>query len=308
MYGLRLKHIRNVVAVAECGSLRAAARSLEIAQPVLTRSIQDAERILGASLFERTSKGVSLTHAGSVFVQRAAVIQQELSRAQDEVAQISGVERGHIHVGLSTVAHLTLLPKVLPAFRKRFPLVEITITEGLLPRLRGSLEDSSLDFYVGPLLETRLGADLLSEHLFDNERLVFCRPGHPLAGATSLEQLRGAEWISTSVTNNSQAELTPVFERHGISAPNIVLHASSALTMVLGAAHSDLLAMLPRQWLEFPSMEKLLVPIHIQERLEAPSIHVVRRGRLPLTPAAQTFYDLICRAGLNVGLAGKGDT
>ena len=74
---MKLTHLRDVVAVAERGSLRAAARHLGIAQPAITRSIREIERELGVVLFERRARGVVLTPMGEVFMRRALVMQNE---------------------------------------------------------------------------------------------------------------------------------------------------------------------------------------------------------------------------------------
>ena len=68
---MKLNQLRDIVAVAERGSLRAAARHLAVAQPALTRSVRDLERELGAPLFERRARGMSLTAMGVAFVRRA---------------------------------------------------------------------------------------------------------------------------------------------------------------------------------------------------------------------------------------------
>ena len=300
MHGFRFSQIRDVVAVARRGSLRAAARDLGIAQPAITRSIREVERLLGSSLFERTSKGVSPTPAGEAFVRRAMAIENELLRAREEVAQLAGAETGSVALGMSTVPHLALLPRALPAFRARYPDVQVKLVEGLLARMERQLEDGELDFYVGPLFEERLSSTLVAELLFTNERYIFARRDHPLGGARSLQDLQHASWISTSVTHESGAELRPLFEAHGLPSPHIAMHAQSGLSLVLATAHSDLLTMLPRQWTEFPGIDQLITRVPIQEVLAAPSIYTVRRRRLSLTPVAQYFLDMLCRAAVGM--------
>jgi LysR family transcriptional regulator of abg operon len=71
---LKLHHFRDAVAIAEHGSMRAAARHLGIAQPTLTHGLSDLERELGAPLFERRSRGMMLTPLGEAFVRRATAI------------------------------------------------------------------------------------------------------------------------------------------------------------------------------------------------------------------------------------------
>jgi LysR family transcriptional regulator, regulator of abg operon len=292
---MKLNHLRHVVMVAEKGGLRAAARQLGVAQPVITRSIGEVERTLGAPLFERSTRGVVLTAVGERFLVRAGAILAELERAQQETTQMLGEGVGSVRIVLSTVPHLALLPQALAPFRKKFPNVTLSVREGLFSRVHQEVEGGTLDFYVGPLSETKLPASLSSDLLFENRRVILCRKDHPLSGATSLKQLNAAGWISTTVTENLEAELTPVFKSHGLPAPQIKFHAQSSLTMTLAVAHSDLLVMVPHQWLDFPTTKALLQQIPVREPLDAPAIFAVRRRRLPLTPAAQYLYDLFCR-------------
>lgn len=295
---MKLSQLRDVIAVAERGSLRAAARHLGLAQPAITRSIQEIERELGVALFERQAKGMVLTPMGELFVRRANAVQGELRRARDEIDQLRGQTTGRISVGLSTVSHIALLPRALDMFRARYPEVFLDFAEGLFPTMEAALKDGNLDFYVGPLPETQLPKDFAVEKLFDNERVILARQGHPLARAQSLRELVDAGWITTSITVQHNAELAPLFERHGLPEPKIRMRAHSALTMIVAAANSDLLTMLPKQWCEFPWTTALLQVIEVKEALPAPAMHIVRRARLPLTPAAEYLCDLMRRAAL----------
>jgi DNA-binding transcriptional LysR family regulator len=127
---VKLNHLRDIVTIAGCGSVHAAARQLKVTQPALTRSIRELERELGAPLFERHSKGVSLTDMGVRFIERAKAVLSELGHARDEIRQIQGGLHGRISVCLGLLPHLTLLPRALKAFRARYPDVRLDITEG----------------------------------------------------------------------------------------------------------------------------------------------------------------------------------
>lgn len=118
---MKLSHIRDVLAVADCGSLRAASRQSGIAQPAITRSIHEIEQELGAQLFERHPKGVRLTPIGEAFRRRAVTIQSEMRRAKEEVAQLKGEGGGQVSIAVSVAASISLLPPAVAAFRKRQP-------------------------------------------------------------------------------------------------------------------------------------------------------------------------------------------
>ena len=108
---MKLSQLRDVLAVAETGSLRAAGRHLGIAQPAITRSIREIEQELGATLFERHAKGVRLTEIGHAFLARAQAIQAELLRAKDEVDQLRGRMSGKVSIALSTASIMSCCPK-----------------------------------------------------------------------------------------------------------------------------------------------------------------------------------------------------
>ena len=101
---MKLNQFRDVVAIAERGSLRAAARHLQLAQPALTRSVQELERELGAPLFERRARGMILTPIGQAFVRRASAVLTEVRRARDEAEQLHGGTSGKVVAGLSLAA------------------------------------------------------------------------------------------------------------------------------------------------------------------------------------------------------------
>lgn len=292
---MKFNQLRDVVAIAERGSLRAAARHLALAQPALTRSVHELERELGVPLFERRARGMILTPMGEAFVRRASAVLSEVRRARDEVEQLHGGTRGRVVAGLSLAAHIALLPPALKPFRARYPQVQLHLIEGLYPALEPGLKEGSVDFYVGPQHEQQPSSELIQEHLFDNTRIVLARRGHPLSAARSLKDLTSAEWATTSVTFKAEEELRELFEQHGLPAPRLALHSQSALTLMVAIANSDLLTMVPVQWTQFTAVSQLLAPIPVKEIFRAPSIVTVRRAGLPLTPAADFLLSLMRR-------------
>ena len=287
-----------MVAVAERGSLRSASRHLKLAQSAITRSIRELEHEFGAALFERRATGVILTPVGEAFVRRAKAIQSDLQRAREEVEQMKGAAGGAVSVGLSTAAHIALLPRVLDPFRRRYPEVRLKVIEGLFPSLEADLRDGVLDFYVGPLAGVTHPVELQAEPLFDNRLIVVCREGHALGGATSLGDLIGAHWICSSIAFDTDAVFHPVFDAHRLARPKIAAQTETALSTLVLVASSDLLALIPQQWQEVLAATKILQKVPIREVLEAAPICAVRRVRLPLTPAAEHLCDLFKRAAL----------
>ena len=293
---MKLHHFREVISISEQGSIRAAARSLQVTQPSLTRSLADLEREIGAPLFERRARGVVATPLGEAFVVRAESILQEVRRARDEMGQLCGSSIGTVTAGLSIAAHLALLPKVLSPFQKRYPDTKLHIMEGFYPTLGLGLRSGAVDFYVGVDPGGRLPSELSREVVSPNARTVLCRAGHPLAASTSLAQLCSAQWATTSITQTAEDEIGKIFGLHGLPEPKLALRTQSALTLMTCLPHSDLLAMVPVQWEEFALTRGVLTTIPVVEELAAMPLVVIKRADLPLTPAATHLLDLLRRA------------
>ena len=295
---MKLSQLREVVAIGERGSIRAAAKTLAIGQPALTRSLAELERELGASLFERRSRGVLATPVGQTFLRRAATIIQEMRRAREEVDQFGGATTGIVTVGLSIATHLALLPPAIRPFIRRFPDAKLHIIEGFYPTLERGLRDGTVDFYLGVDAGQRVAPELTREVISENRRTVLCRTGHPLQSATELAALAGVGWATNSITLADEDELGAIFGHHGLSPPRVALRSQSALTLMTCLINSELMAMVPVQWIESALVRGLLTTVPVQEELAAPPVVLIKRADLVLTPAARFFLDLLLRTEL----------
>lgn len=300
---MKLSHLRDILAVSEHGSLRAAGRHLGVAQPSITRSVREIEHELGVPLFERHAKGVRLTHMGEVFIRRAAAVDSELRRAREEIDQLKGRATGQVAIALSTASSIALMPRIVSTFRKRYPDALLKISESFFHAAESEILDGRIDFYVGPLDPAAAASRFAVEKLYDNRRLVVGRRGHPLGGTTSLGELKDAEWVSPTLSTRSSEEamtysdvdLDAIFARVGLPPPKVVIHARSALIVMLAITGSDLLTVLPHQWLDFPATADRIAAFSSLPPLPAPAICIARRLDAPLTPMAEYLYDLIGR-------------
>ncbi|MGR6808278.1 LysR substrate-binding domain-containing protein (plasmid) [Sphaerotilus natans] len=293
---MKLAQLRDLIAIVDHGSLRAAARHLGMAQPLLTRSVRALEQELGAPLFERGPRGMTLTLAGQAFHRRVHQIVRDLERARDELRQAHGDGGGTVVAALSIMPHVGMLPLALPAFRRRHPGVRLQLIEGLFPALEGALREGRIDFYLGASPQKPPGPGLTVRTLFQNQRAVVARRGHPYRHARSLAELAALDWATPSIDYRAEDDLAALFSRHGLPPPRIQLQAGSALSLMVALAGSDLLAMLPRQWRDYSPVGEALQVIEVAEDLPAPDIVLVRRTDLPLTPAAEHLVDLMLRA------------
>ena len=295
---MKLHHLRDFLAIVDKESISAAARYLGIAQPSLSRSIRELEKELGVPLFERHTRGAALTPMGAVFSRRARLAVRELEKGRDEINQIKGEVHGNVAVGISGVSNLTLLGAALMPFQKRYPLVNLKLVEGVYPLFESRLKEGALDVYVGPAPDTGVPPELKVERLFKPPRAVLARKGHPLAGATSLQQLLDADWLTTSITDRAETEFGAIFEEHGLPPPRLSISVSSAMTLMTAIMNSDALTISSSTWVELAPFAGAVTEIKVQETLSAPTIALICRAGVPPTPAAEYFCDMIRRAAV----------
>src|ERR1700688_3404969 len=132
---MELRHLRYFVAVGEEQHYGRAARRLRVAQPALSRQIQDLEDELGFKLFDRLPRGVKLSAAGKLFLEDARRILQQVSEAAARAARVARGQSGTLRVGFTENASWRgVVPESLRRFRERQPDAELQPTRP--PRAR----------------------------------------------------------------------------------------------------------------------------------------------------------------------------
>lgn len=292
---MKMHHLRDLLAIADKGSINAAAKHLGIAQPALSRSVRELEHEIGVPLLERQATGTVLTPMGVLFARRATSAVNELRRAREEIQQLQGAVHGTVVACISSVSHIAFLSEALKPFYLAYPNVKLRIIEGVYPTVEARLKSGAIDFYIGAAPEGGPAPDLQQVKLFDNTRVVLARRGHPLAGARSLSELIDTDWVTTSITDHAEAEFSNVFIGFGLPVPRLALISETALTWITAVANTDMLIMQPVQWVDSSVFNGLIAPIHVQETIAAPAIVLIRRSSIPPTPAAEYLCDMLRR-------------
>src|SRR5438128_8201514 len=131
--------MRLLVEIERLGTLSAAARQIGIGQPSASQHLRLLEAAAGQRLVERDGRGSRLTEAGKILAARASQALTSLGAAEEELADLAGLQTGTIHLGASTAPGVYLLPDTLGCFRRDFPGVsieiEIAASDEILKRL-----------------------------------------------------------------------------------------------------------------------------------------------------------------------------
>jgi len=171
--------LRAFVAVADELHFGRAARRLHISQPPLSMQIRRLEGELGARLFERDRRGVSLTAPGEALLGRARHLLAEAERARAEVERVARGEGGILSVAYTAAATHRLLPRVVPRLRARLPGVRLELRELRSAEQAEAIRDGRIEL---GLVCAPVDALDLALHPLVHERLAVALPArHPLA-------------------------------------------------------------------------------------------------------------------------------
>jgi DNA-binding transcriptional LysR family regulator len=167
---VEIRQLTALVAVADAGSVTAAARLLHVVQPAVTRQVRTLEEELGVPLFTRTRQGMTLTAEGELLVERARRALAELERARLEISPDQTAVAGLVRVGLLDSVTAVLAEPLAAAVAARYPGIELHVLTAYSGHLRQWLERGDLDLSllydlaadpalaVMPLLRERLWA------------------------------------------------------------------------------------------------------------------------------------------------------
>ncbi|MHC8381879.1 LysR family transcriptional regulator [Pseudomonas sp. LB3P14] len=238
--------------VLESGSFVRAANSMGLTQPAITKAIYDLESFFGASLFERSNRGVTPTEFGVMLGRRVKSLIAETRYMTEEVNAFRTGEAGHVIVGTLISASAKLLPRTIVKLRKATPGVLITVREGTTAQMFPSLATGDLDIVVGRLPEQELplthAFPLKHEVLFDESFCAVVGKGHVLAErkALSIGELMGEEWIFPLQESPSYNAVEKFFRDTGLGLPPHHINSLSLLTNIGLLLETDMIALMPR--------------------------------------------------------------
>ncbi|MBD5148164.1 MAG: LysR family transcriptional regulator, partial [Oscillibacter sp.] len=151
------RELLYVTTIAQEGSLTKAAQKLFITQPALSHSLTGIERALGQPLFRRESRGLIPTYAGERYCETAREILRMYGDLEQELAEIQGLRRGRVLIGMTRFLSTELMPRVFPQYQRQYPGIEVQLWEESSNRLLEMLSTRQLDFGVMNLTEEELG-------------------------------------------------------------------------------------------------------------------------------------------------------
>ncbi len=299
--GLKLSHMRVIVALHDHGQISAAAQVLNVSQPAASRMIADMETILGVPLCNRLPRGVELTPYGLALARRARAVLLELREVNREISDLRTGKGGAVFLGAVTAPAIELAVPAIRKVRQDFPRIEISVqveTSGVLAR---ELLASRHDFIIARI------PDDLNPRLFEarvigiEKACLIVRRGHPLADGRTVEteQLSGYDWVFQPGGSLLRRTIERIFMGYNAPLPDRILNTTSLLLTLVMVAQSDAIAPVALDVAKFinardglaGAIEILPIPFEIEVQ---PYSLIMARNRA-LSPASKILYDHILR-------------
>lgn len=294
---MKLTSLRALVTSVEEGSLRSAARRLNISQPALTKMIRELERELSTTLLVRSTTGVVATAQGKVLYERALAAGRELSNAVEQIRQLEGQMTGSLSIAAVPLAVMTLMPEALRTFGAEFPQIRLRISEELYIQQLTRVRTGEVDFAVGPVPENLPSGEFVVEHLMPIGMVIVVRKGNPLARAKKLADLQHAPWVYTgSAAGSATGYAKTYYEKHGLKPPPAGAVVNSTLGLLAIITSGDCVGLMPYQIAIHPFASRYLDIVPVAEGPLMLKLGALARSESALKPSVRHFFAHLHRA------------
>src|SRR4030088_1900883 len=183
---MELRHLRYFLAVGEALNFTRAAARLRVAQPALSRQVQDLEEEIGVDLLRRSPRGVTLTAEGKLFLEEVRELLKRADESVEKVRSLARGEYGELHIGYAPSPPVGILPPALAAFQKSVPRIKVVLHDLSTGELIAGLRNTTLEIAitVPPLGDQT--ADIEFEVLRTYPLCLAMAAAHPFARLKSI--------------------------------------------------------------------------------------------------------------------------
>lgn len=289
-----LRHLRAIIAIADAKTLLGAARSLNLTQPTVSKTLKEAEQVAGQDLFSRTNRGVVATSFGDALLHHARLVVAQLQHAYEELSDLSDGTGGRVVVGSLITAAARLLPDAIGRLHGERPHLSITLVEGTNDVLMPQLRSGEIDCVVGRLPEYREREGLAQEVLYYDRACIIVRADHKLARKQTLTLLdlsaqTGLNWILPRPETTLRRQIDKDFHDAGIEAPVAMIDSVSLFANRQLLLNGDYISVWPYEIARNDQLRGKLAVLPIDLPSTSGPIGITTRRSGRLSPAADAL-------------------
>jgi LysR family transcriptional regulator, low CO2-responsive transcriptional regulator len=288
------RQLRLFLALADHGSITAAARACHVTQPTVSIQLRELSETVGLPLYEQIGKRLYLTDAGQRLAETARAMVQEWEAFQQQMDALRGLTRGRLRVAVVSTAKY-FVPRILGSFCSAHPDIDIALEilnrDGVVQRLRENRDD----LYIMSMPP----ADLeLEQHAFLANPLVVIAPrGHPLAGQPGIQlaQLAGERFILRERGSGTRLGCDAHFARVGFK-PQVRLELGSNEAIKQAVAGGMGLSIMSRHAMATHPADELLDILDVESFPVISNWWTLYPKGKRLSPVARVFLEHLERA------------
>lgn len=291
MSRLRLRQLRLLMALDECGSIHKAAEQVAISQPGATRALNEIESTLGAPLFRRSARGLEANDLGRCVVRYARLIQTDVAHLREEMIGIQQGFGGHLAVG-GTMGAIAAIVEAVVKVRAEQPSLSLQVIEDTSEGLLRLLDQGRIDVALCRSNFGRRPGDYHCHGHFPEPLWVVANLAHPLVKveAPDFIALARQAWIVYPVSMPRMLEQE--FVAAGLSQPVQSIEISSTYAILAMLERDDgVLALLPERIAREQVARGHVARVNYLFKTRNPAFELLWRRDRELSPAARRFIE-----------------
>ena len=291
---MELRHLRYFLAVGNALNFTKAAAQLRVAQPALSRQVQDLEDEIGVDLMKRGPRGVTLTAEGKLFLEEVRDLLKRADESVEKVRALARGEYGELHVGYAPVPTVEILPPALAVFQKAVPRVKVLLHDLSSDELITGLRNATLELAitVEPVGEQTAGIEF--ESLRTYPLCVALTAAHPFARLKSIPLEKMATEPLVGFGRKDYPEYFRFLERllapiH--AKPRIAVECDSASSLITEVEAGRGIALTSPNFKLVAGKRLLYRPL--TGTTEVGSVGIARATKGDVTPAGEKFCEIL---------------
>ncbi len=286
---LSSRDLRAVVALVDERNFTRAAERIHLSQSAFSALIQSVEEALGARLFDRTTRNVTLTPEGRLFEASARRVLGDFDGMVEDFRHHAQHRRGRVVIAALPSLAAGWLPGVLAEFRARYPGIDLSLLDTLSEQCLALVRSGQVDFALASAGDK--DADLATESLCEDKFYLVCRKDHPLARkrGIGLSDLAAYPFVHLSRNSSVRQHLEAAFHPMLMQTVLEVEHLATVAGMVVAGLGMTVVPTLTL----FQFERSDLVRRQLELKGLTRRILLVRRKSGVLSVASRSLYDLM---------------
>jgi len=297
LHGVKLRHLRIVLAVHESDNITQAASRLHVSPAAVSKALAEAEEVFGEPLFERGRGWVRLTPLGEAVLACARTVAAEMQGLGDAIEGLRSGFQGELSLGVKAISLNPFVADAITEFSRLYPRVRVSLVEGSASYLRELLDGGKIQ-----LLFARLSADIVQSHLakatvLSDEVVIAASAAHPLVDRASVSwrELVQQRWCLPSPGTLMRDHLEQILAARRLRLPAQYVGTSD---MAMAASLFELgpyVTIVPRRVaLRYLGMPVgTVLPVAVPATRDA--VGMIWNEAIPMRPTARLFRDLAQR-------------